>query len=228
MITDEQLTGFITTELLNDPRLSLSPIEVEVKHGIVTLGGTVQSYRRKLAAHEIAASYEGVRDVVNHLQVKPPEDLSDREVARNVRMILEASTEVTKQTITVAVKSGIVTLGGHVGSHWECAMAEDVTRSARGVRDVENLITINLSEKVADEELAYSIEAGIRRTRGLGATPIAVAVDNGHIVLSGTIPYLWQKEMAEAVARRFGHIHLRNEIRVVGGDDSHNVIMGKK
>lgn len=216
MTDDQQLSALIESDLFNDSRLASYPVEVAVRDGVVTLKGSVCSYRRLLLAHEIAACYDGVRDVVNLLTVEPSDPVSDDEIAAAVRSALDVNAEITKQTIAVAVSGGKVTLAGNVGSHWERTVAEDVARSARGVRDVNNLLRVNLEEKVEDSELGSAIAAAMGRSRGLKDADVSVAVSNGQIVLSGEVVALWQKETAGSVARQFGAMYIRNEIVVTG------------
>lgn len=214
MLSDTELKMIIETELLNDDRLSSHPIEVLVTDRVVTLRGDVQSHRRRLAAHEIAAHYEGVRDVVNKLDVTPAAALPDREVLNHVRAALDANADVTKEAVRVGVVSGKVTLSGNVGSHWERVVAEDVARASRGVRDVENLLLVNLESKIADVELANAIKAAFSRARGLTEDSIRIAVENNSAILSGHVKHLWQKESAESVVRRFELVHVKNDIKV--------------
>lgn len=216
MKSDDELISLIESDLLNDSRLASSPIRVTSKDGVVTLEGTVLSHRRRLLAHEIAACYEGVRDVVDRLVVEPLAAASDEEIAASVRAALDANAEITKQTVAVSVVGGKVNLTGNTGSYWERAIAEDVARSTHGVHDVINLLRVNLESKVDDSELGSAISAALQRSSGLEGTKLAVAVANGQIVLSGEVAALWQKEMAGRVALQFGSMYLRNEIVVTG------------
>ncbi len=211
---DKELQGMILTDLLNDPRLSSQSVKVNVEQGIVTLTGTVHSYRRKLAAHEMAACYDGVRDVVNNLIVEPDQPTTDEQVAARVRNALDASADVTKEAISVKVVGGTVTLEGNCGSQWERVVAEDVTRSVRGVKDVNNLLLVNLVEKIGDEELSYAIQAALSRTRGLREAGVNIAIVDSAAVLSGEVDTLEQKVAAERTVSRFGLLHIRNEIFV--------------
>jgi len=216
MATDEELTDRVWQAILKDDRLSAQPISVSVTDGVVVLTGTVQSHRHKLAAQEIAASFEGCRGVVNELAVEPPGQLPDEEVLRYVRSALEAHADVTERTITTLVLNGIVTLGGSVASHWERAIAEDVVIGTKGARGAHNLLRVDLSDRIEDEALCREIQAALSYTRGLGDANLQVAVDDGKAVLSGEVAGLWQREIAEAVTRRFRVMQVRNEIAVTG------------
>jgi len=214
--TDAVLTGRIRDYFTRDQRLSSQPIDAAVKDGIVTLTGTVQTHRRKLAAYEIAASFEGCRDVRNELIVEPAAGIPDDQVADNVRSALDTHADITKATIGVTVSGGKATLTGNVSSRWEYAVAEDVARSALGVRDVNNLLVVDLVEQIEDAGLSQEIVETMAVTSGLKDADINIAVSSGAVVLSGEAPRLWHKATAEAVVRRFWCRRIQNDIVVTG------------
>ena len=213
-MTDQQLAELIQAAILLDDRLSAQPIEVSVEDGNVTLTGTVQSFRRKLAAHRIAGNFDYVRDVQNDLAVEPAYATADTEVAGYVRSSLDAHADITKEAVTVSVKAGNVTLTGHVASSWERAQAEDIARSARGVRDVNNLLVIDVFEMAADEQMSEQIHTALIHARGLRDADIHVAVSDAAVVLSGEVDHLLQKETAQSVTERFRPVRLQNDIVV--------------
>jgi osmotically-inducible protein OsmY len=216
MTEKEELAGRIRQAIRDDERLSGQPIELIDDDGVVTLRGTVQSHRRKLAAHEIAASFDGCRDVVNELTVEPSITVPDEEVANHARAALDAHADVTKEVIAVSVTDGVATLNGHVASEWERAIAEDVAMSVRGVRSVRNLLIVDLAREIEDQALSYNIRDALKWARGLRDSEIQVAVTGDTAVLSGEVEQLWQKETAATVVRRFRVRKLRNDIVVTG------------
>jgi osmotically-inducible protein OsmY len=145
-----------------------------------------------------------------------PELLSDDAVANHVRLALEADADITKPTITVSVEGGVATLGGTVGRPWERVLAEDVVMGVRGVREVRNHILVDPIEQVEDEALSRTISATLAVTRGLGNSVIHVATNGGHVVLSGEVAELWQKEVVLTVVRRFQPQRITDKIIVVG------------
>jgi len=218
VISDQQLAQLIQDSLLSDGRLSAGPVLVSVSQGVVVLKGTVQSYRRKLAAQQITAQFDYVRDVENQLKVEPACVTADEKVAQNVRQSLDAHSEVTKQAITVSVESGIVTLTGNIASPWERIQAEDAARSARGVRDVINLLVIDAIEMVVNDQMSQRIRTALRHARGLRHAEINVAVSESAVILSGQVDHLWQKDAAQGVAEQFRPVHLQNNIQVGHSD----------
>lgn len=70
MIDDSTITAEIKAKLAKDVRLgTLTGIEVNTTHGIVTLAGKVKSTQEKMAVEEIVNSVEGVKKINDNLQV---------------------------------------------------------------------------------------------------------------------------------------------------------------
>ena len=216
--TDDKLAEWILDVLCNDARVSQHRIDVSVSGGVVTLRGTVQSHRRKLAAGEIASSFEGCCGVVNEIHVRPPEPVSDTEIAGHVRAMLDAHADITKAAITVTVRDGEVTLAGHVGSQAERALTVDLVMSVRGVRTLSDEMVVDLQLQIGDQALSRQIELELTRTRGLRGANLKVAVNGDAAVLSGRVAELWQKETAGVVALRFPLRVVRNDLVVIGTD----------
>lgn len=212
---DYELAIDIQDALREDEQLSADVLDVTVVNGLATLSGTVQSFRRKALAIDIAESIRRCRGVIDRIAVQPPGRLTDEEVASNVRAALDAHADVTKEVITVSVNRGVVTLRGHVASRWERELAADIALGARGVREAKNLLLVDLSNKIEDEALTNTIQFAISRTGGLQHIPIKVAVNANTAVLSGSVAELWQRRKAEDVASRFRVTEIQNEI-VVG------------
>lgn len=99
-------------------------IVVSVENGVITLNGTVLSLSHKRLAGVLAWWTPGCRDVVNGLEVSPPEEDSDDEVADALRLVLETDPLVHADQIRASVNNCVVTLEGLVGEAEERKMAE--------------------------------------------------------------------------------------------------------
>lgn len=214
---DKELAVRIRNALQHDERLSADAVEVIVLDRVATLSGSVQSHRRKMAAVDAAESIHGCRGIIDNIVVSPAGVMRDDDIAANVRKALDSHADVTREVITVSVGAGVVTLQGNVASRWERDLAGDVAFGARGVRDVKNLLLVDLGNKIEDEALTTTIQDAIAHTRGLHDCGIRVAVNANTAVLSGEVKELQQRRHAEAVAARFRVTDIRNEIRIDGG-----------
>lgn len=71
-IDDTVITGKIKAAYLKDPLVGVLDIHVDTYRGMVTLDGTVNTEAEKTQAATLARSVEGVREVKNNIQVRPP------------------------------------------------------------------------------------------------------------------------------------------------------------
>lgn len=103
---------------------SAGNIEISVEDGIITLDGEVLSLSHKRLAGVLAWWTPGRKDVVNGLEVVPPEQDSDDEIADALRLALEKDPLVHADQISVSADNYVVTLEGLVGTDEERKMAE--------------------------------------------------------------------------------------------------------
>ncbi len=68
---DAQIAGEVLSRIQSDANVPTKQILVTSNNGVVTLAGTVSSEMERMAAANDAASVEGVKTVVNNLQVAP-------------------------------------------------------------------------------------------------------------------------------------------------------------
>ena len=68
---DVKLTAIVKAQLAREDQVTLQAISVDVDDGVVKLKGKVSSAEKKAKAEEIARKVDGVKSVVNNLEVKP-------------------------------------------------------------------------------------------------------------------------------------------------------------
>ena len=69
---DNKLTAIIKAQLAREDQATLQAVTVDVgDDGVVKLKGKVSSAEKKAKAEEIARKVDGVKSVVNNLEVKP-------------------------------------------------------------------------------------------------------------------------------------------------------------
>ncbi|MDR1764255.1 MAG: BON domain-containing protein [Dysgonamonadaceae bacterium] len=109
--SDEKLQQEVTAALAASP----VPLTSEVKDGVVTLTGVVESEDAKTAAETLLSAIKGVQSVVNNIEVKIPEpvltpdELLSQAVSQAISGLGDAASGVL-----VAVKDSIVTLTGEI------------------------------------------------------------------------------------------------------------------
>ena len=124
-------------------------IAVDVKDGVVTLTGYVESEIEKMDAERAVAGVSRVKAVVSELQVQvrvpSPDERADEEIARDAVNALESTSSVPKDKIKLTVDKGTITLQGTVAWQFERTAAEDAVKPLPGVKGVSNLIEIRPS-----------------------------------------------------------------------------------
>jgi osmotically-inducible protein OsmY len=200
--TDEDIQRDVLAELEWDARVQPNEIGVAVKNGVVTLTGWVDSYVKKWAAERAALRVRGVKAVVNDIEVRLPTsaERTDTDIAAAAVRALEWDALVPADKVQVTIDRGWVTLRGEVEWEYQRRAAERAVRQLAGVRGVTNLITVRPRVSASPEELKHRIEQALTRNAETDARRITVHVENGGVVLSGTVRSWWEKEEAERVA----------------------------
>jgi len=117
-------------------------VDVEVSDGLVVLNGRVGSLSHKRLAGVLAWWVPGSRDIVNGLEVDPPEEDNDDEVRDAVRLVLEKDPFVNASQIKVSCRNFEVTLEGLVPKPLERDMAEADAWYVFRVEKVFNMLEV--------------------------------------------------------------------------------------
>jgi osmotically-inducible protein OsmY len=186
-----------------DSRVDEAGIGVQVRHGVVTLTGTVGSFAEKVAAEEAAHRVRNVLDVANDIAVmaEGPGVPTDMEIAEAVRTALEWDTRVPASRIRTTVADGWVTLMGEVDRWSQREDAERVIRHLAGVLGITNQIAVSAPPADAHQVRA-AIEAALERRAEREARRLSVAVIENAATVSGTVRSWAEKQ---AVLGAAGH-----------------------
>ncbi len=115
-------------------------IDIEVQDGIVTLNGRVPGLTSKRLAGVLAWWVPGVRDVINGIEVDPPEEDSPDLIEEAVRIALEKDPLVSAGQIRVGARKTVVRLTGATNTAAEREAAETDAWCVFGVDNVLNEI----------------------------------------------------------------------------------------
>jgi osmotically-inducible protein OsmY len=201
MKTDAQLQQDVMNELKWDPSVKAA-IRVDVKDGVVTLSGYVDSYSKQWAADRAAARVFGVKAVAEEIQVKLPgsHKRPDESIARAASNALEWNVMVPHDRVKVQVQNGLVTLSGEVDWWYEKNAAETVVRHLVGVVSVRNGITIRPESKLLDEDVKDNIEDAFQRNAVLDARRITVETRGDKVILRGSVHSWLEREQVQQAA----------------------------
>jgi osmotically-inducible protein OsmY len=70
VVNDDTITDQVRIKLADDPLVKGGALTVEVKQGVVTLAGSVEQEKQKEKAERVARKVKGVKQVVNHIEIK--------------------------------------------------------------------------------------------------------------------------------------------------------------
>jgi osmotically-inducible protein OsmY len=198
-VTDEEITGAVELGLVTDEAVSSHMIDVTTHDGVVELSGTVSTILSRDRAAAIAESVKGVRAVVNDLTVVPVER-TDAQIKGDITMALATDPVAHSWKINVAVSRGKVILTGTVDTWAERRFADRLVRGVKGVKEVENDLSISYETARNDAEIKTEVERTLEWDPYLDEHPIDVAVDNGDVILTGTVGSAAEKTRAKSDA----------------------------
>jgi len=124
------------------PQGSSGKIDIDVQDGIVTLNGRVPGLTSKRLAGVLAWWVPGVRDLVNGIEVYPPEEDNPDLIEEAVRVALEKDPLVNASQIRIGARKSVVRLTGTVRTEAERDAAERDAWYILGVDNVLNEIEV--------------------------------------------------------------------------------------
>lgn len=200
MKTDNQLQQDVMAELKWEPSIHAARIGVEVKDGVVTLAGQVDSHGEKWDAERAALRVKGVNALTVDLkvQLRSPSQRTDADIAASVENVLEWTATLPGGAIQVMVEHGEVTLCGDVDWQYQKQAAADAIRYLMGVTGVNN--QIHLKPRLSATVVKADIEAALKRTAVSEAQGIKVAVQGNDVTLTGKVHDWAERETARNAA----------------------------
>jgi osmotically-inducible protein OsmY len=195
---DKNLREAVEQELDYDPTVPSNNVGVSVSGGVVTLSGFVDTYADKIAAEKAVKHVCGVKAVANDIEVKPPSEWIDPEIAAEAVWSLGRNVKAPDACIRVTVKDGWLTLEGKVGWAYQKEAAEHAVRYLAGVLGITNNIEIKPAVSAAD--VRTKIESALRRSAEVDAGRIKVDASGDTVTLSGNVRSWTEMKQAESAA----------------------------
>lgn len=143
----------------------------------------------------------------------------DEQIKRDVVDQLLWNSRVDVSTITIAVDSGIVSLGGETFSYPAKDTALKIAWGIPGVKNVRNNITVRHLETIpTDEELKTIVKSTLVWNNNIDASKINIDVNDGKIALEGNVDAYWKVDYVESIISDFhGVVSVENKLVVVPG-----------
>jgi osmotically-inducible protein OsmY len=200
MKTDLEIQQDVMEELKWEPFISSTEIGVVVKHGIVSLTGTVDSYAKKISAEKAVQRVAGVKAVAQEIEVKLSNSgwRDDAEIAEAIVHTLKWQTSVDENRIKIKVENGWVTLEGDVDWVFEKNQVTDAIENLMGVRGITCLIKV--LPLIPPKEIERKIKAAFHRSASIDAATININTIGNKVILTGSVKSFGEKKDAENAA----------------------------
>jgi len=199
-MSNDDLERSVADELFWDPKVDNGAIAVSADDGVVTLRGTVGSFRQKREATQDAERIFGVASVDNELEVRilNQDRRDDADLRGDVLQALMLD-GLVPSTIDAKVDDGMVTLSGTANWQFERDEAEFVASNILGVVSVDDEIDL-VPAAPSSGDVKHSIKKAMERNAKLDADSLSVDSSNGTITLDGTVSSWADHDEAVAAA----------------------------
>lgn len=200
MKTDMQLQSDVLEELKWEPSVNAAHIGVEVKEGVVTLDGHVDSFTEKWRAEEAAQRVAGVKALAVDMHVKllGGAERTDSDIASAAEKMIEWTSSASANTIKILVEKGWITLKGTVEWGFQ---RDNISKSVRNLLGVVGLSNqINVRPKLSSDVVKSDIERALKRRASNDASQISVNVKGAEVTLSGHVQSWSERELANHTA----------------------------
>jgi hyperosmotically inducible protein len=169
-------------------------VTVRANDGIVTLTGAVQDTDQKALAEDTVKNLPGVFSVRNNLTLKSdyPEH-SDAWIAFKLRGRLLVMANVSAVNTAIAVRDGVITLGGTADNLAQKELTEVYAKEIVGVKSVKNDIVVqnqptavqSIGENIDDASITTQVKYALFCDKATSALKTSVTTKAGVIAISG-------------------------------------------
>lgn len=147
-IDDSVVTAGVKSKIFEEKGLSSLNISVKTQDGVVTLSGTTDTAEHSQLAERVAKLVNGVKRVVNDLQVdgkktqSAGEYIDDSAITTTVKANILKEKGLSSLDISVKTQEGIVALSGTTDTAEHSQLAERVAKQVGGVKRVINELKV--------------------------------------------------------------------------------------
>jgi osmotically-inducible protein OsmY len=203
-------------------------VDITVRSGIVYLSGTVDVYADKEEAGKKATHTKYATAVRNDIQIAGPR-LSDEEL--QTRLVSKVQYDrvgfgtTAFNAISVSVRNGAVTLGGHAYGPTDKYSALAVAAHMPGVQDLIDEIDVDPLSPM-DDRIRIAVARSVYGHPSLTkyaidpGKPIRISVQNGNVTLFGMVDNQMDKDVAYMRANGVGGVFKVTNQLEVGGENS--------
>ena len=148
--SDAWIAFKIRSTLLTRANVSATDTQVTVSDGVVTLTGKTRNLAQKELTEAYAKDIDNVKSVKNELTVVAPaadertigENIDDASITSQVKYALLSHRSTSALKTKVSTKDGVVSVSGEAASDAEKSFVTKLTEGVRGVKSVNNNMTV--------------------------------------------------------------------------------------
>jgi osmotically-inducible protein OsmY len=140
--SDNEIKSRIEYALLLNPRIESDSIDIHVTDREVTLKGALDAFWKKREVKTLSANAKGVIDVTENLDIVPPREYPDEEIAQELERAIDRRSVVSEEDVDVRVSNGEVTLEGTVPNWFTYSQIKISSENTLGVVNVVDRIKI--------------------------------------------------------------------------------------
>lgn len=219
---DSQIQADIKSSLRAD---RFKDVDVSVKDGVVLLSGTVDLCAYKDEAEKRAQRNKDTAAVRNEIQIADPR-IPDAELqsklVKKIQYDRVGYGTTAFNAISVSVRNGVVTLGGHAYGPTDKDSAISLATHMQGVQDVIDEVEVDPVSPM-DDRIRIQVARSVYGHPALNkyaidpSKPIRISVQNGHVTLFGVVDNQMDKDLANIRANGVpGIFSVTNHLEVAG------------
>ena len=239
--SDLWLKAKLVTAYTLNQHLNPFRIHVEVKNGVASLSGTVDSDVERDLAVEIAKGVEGIREVREDIRVEPGAGAGERREPEFFRRVEDATISARVKSrllwnrntnglaIDVDTQNGVVTLKGKVASGAHRDLAVQLAKNTTGVQRVRDELEVvpsprkegaktpleRVETRASDAWITAKVKSVLLFSKEAESADIEVGTSDQVVTLQGTVASEAQKnKILEIVGDIVGVKEVRSKLTV--------------
>lgn len=216
------------SQVLADIRASLNSdrfkdVSVSVKNGVVDLSGSVELFAYKEDAERKAQHNKNAASVRNEIRVagpQVPDEVLQNKLVEKVQYDRVGYGTTAFNAISVSVRNGVVTLGGHAYGPTDKDSAISLATHMRGVQGVVDEVEVDPVSPM-DDRIRIQVARSVYGHPSLNkyaidpGKPIRISVQNGKVTLFGVVDTQMDKDIANICANSVpGIFKVTNQLEV--------------